>query len=457
MNPSELAAALRVHPLIAEVLLCRGCDTPEAARAFLDPNAYTPTDPLALPNMACAVHVLREAIAQQRRLRVWGDFDADGQTATAVLLIGLRAMGAQVDFTIPDRARHGHGLNEEGIVQAAEADVELLITCDCGIADVERVALAQQHGMSVIVTDHHDIARDAAGRIRLPPAAAVLNPKLLDADHPFATLPGVGVAWLLVAALARSIAATFDPLALLDLVAIGIVADVAIQRKEARYLLQRGLQQLRRQPRLGVRALMRSAGVEPSALTEDTIAFKLAPRLNAAGRLRTADLGVRLLISQDETEAAILASEIEALNLERQTLQQRVEQEALAMLAQDPSLAEDAVIVLYSTTWPPSLLGVAASAVVGATGKPAILIAGQPGEVARASARSVEGVDIHAAIAAQSHLIEGGGGHPMAAGFHIRLERISAFREAINREVARQLAARGEPPPLAETFPVAWR
>ncbi len=457
MNPSELAAALRVHPLIAEVLVRRGYGDPQAARAFLDPAAYAPTDPFELPGMARAVQVLRDAIAQRRKVRVWGDFDADGQTATAVLLIGLRALGAMVDFTIPDRARHSHGLHEDGILQAAADGVSLLLTCDCGIAEFERVALARQHGMSVIVTDHHDPAHDASGCVQLPPADAVLNPKLLPSDHPFATLPGVGVAWLLIAALARHAITAFDPRALLDLVAIGIVADVAVQHKETRYLLQLGLQRLRQRPRLGLRVLMRSAGAEPATLTEETIGFKLAPRLNAAGRLRTADLGVRLLTSEDEAEAAILASEIEALNLERQTLQQRIEQEALAMLTQHPALAQGAVIVLDAPHWHPSLIGVAASAVVGATGKPAILIASPPDALARASARSVEGVDIHAAIAAQSHLIESGGGHPMAAGFSIRAEHIPAFREAINRAVAQQLAARSEPPPVEEAFTVAWR
>jgi single-stranded-DNA-specific exonuclease len=475
MTAQDLATALNLHPLIAEILIQRGCDTVESARAFLDPDHYTPASPFDLPDMDRAAARLRDAIARGERIRVWGDFDVDGQTATSVLLLGLRALGATVDFTIPDRATHSHGLNKDGIRRAADDSVKVLLTCDCGVTDFAEIAFAQRLGLDVIISDHHDLAHNDDGSPKLPEAVAVINPKRLPEHHPLIHLPGVGVAYKLVEALferwgrgageqgsdASSPPLHRTPAQLLDLVALGIVADVAWQRGDTRFLLQRGLAQLRRAPRPGIRALMRAANIDPLDFDADDIGYQIGPRLNAAGRLDSAALSVELLTSDDEARANDLAAKIEAINAERKAMQRAIEADALAMLERDPSLTRHAVIVLQSPRWHASLLGVVASAVVNRYRKPAILIAAQPGEIGRGSARSVEGVDIHAAISAsaQSHLIEGGGGHPMAAGFGIRSENIPAFRDAISQHVEHQLQANDAIANLQSpiSHQVAWR
>jgi single-stranded-DNA-specific exonuclease len=287
----------------------------------------------------------------------------------------------------------------------------------------------------------------------------------LPESHPLINLPGVGVTYKLIEALANH--QSFITNNLLDLVALGIVADVAYQQADTRYLLQRGLQQLRSGPRPGIRALLRTAGVDVSSVNAETIGFQLGPRLNAAGRLDTAELSVQLLTAPDEASANAIARQIETLNNERRQLQRSVEQDALRMIERDPSLAKHPVIVLHSPDWHASVVGVVANTVSERYNRPAILISVRPGEVGRGSARSLPGIDIHAAIAAQAHLIETSGGHPMAAGFGIRSENVPAFQESVNRHVKGQLlltSDSSDPDQQSITnnqstnnFPIAWR
>ena len=486
MVPPEFIAAIGGHPIVAGVLWQRGYQTVEAARAFLDPDLYTPASPYALPGMLEAVERLNAAIEQGELIRVWGDFDADGQTSTSLLWLGLRALGANVDHTIPRRSERSRGLNKAGIERAAAEGVRVLLTCDCGVTDFPEVALARQLGLDVIISDHHDLDE------QLPVAVAVINPKRLPADHPLAHLPGVGVAYKLIEALYeyRSRGAgesesagegeqgstgerehrsrgeqfpgtpspkpdtpgvlpvspapkpgtpgglPFFPTQLLDLVALGIVADVAHQSGDTRYLLQRGLAQLRAHPRPGVRAMLRLTNTDPADMTADGIGYQIGPRLNAVGRLGDAMLAVQLLTTDDEALAATLAAQVESLNQERKVLQRAVEEEAFRQIARDPGMQRRAVIVLVSPTWHPSVLGVVASSVSNRYDRPAVLIALPEGaEVGRGSARSVPGVDIHAAIAAQQGLVEASGGHPMAAGFSIKGQNVPAFSEALNHYV----------------------
>jgi single-stranded-DNA-specific exonuclease len=468
--PPAFAGAVGGHPIVADILWRRGLTTPEAARAFLDPDQYRPMPPGELPGMAEAVARLRAAIANGERICVWGDFDVDGQTSTSLLLLGLRALGARVDFIIPDRAFHSHGLNKDGIRRAREEGAQVLLTCDCGVTDFPEIEFARHIGLDVIVSDHHDLARENAPAApsngtqpvppvyRLPPACAIVNPKRLPENHPLANLPGVGVAYKLIEALAESTreAHRAQSTELLDLVALGIVADVAYQRDDTRYLLQRGLAQLRAHPRPGIRALMRVANIEPADMGAEDIGFQLGPRLNAVGRLDNAALSVELLTTEDEARAAELAARIETLNQERRVLQRAVEEDAFKLIARDPGVLRYPVVVLSAPNWHPSVLGVVASAVSNRYNKPAILIAARPGEIGRGSARSIRGVDIHAAIAAQAGLIENSGGHPLAAGFGIRSENVPALREGVNRYVAAHASVpeQAEDPVAAV---LAWR
>ncbi|MCL4505060.1 MAG: single-stranded-DNA-specific exonuclease RecJ [Chloroflexi bacterium] len=438
MIPPEFVSAVGGHPIVADILWQRGYTTIEGARAFMHPDLYIPAAPEQLPGMREAVARLRAAIEHAEPIHVWGDFDVDGQTSTSLLVLGLRGRGAAVDYTIPNRARHSHGLNKEGIKQARDGGARVLLTCDCGVTDFDEIAFAQQIGLDVIVSDHHDLGA------RLPDVHAVVNPKRLPPDHPLADLPGVGVAFLLMQGLYEVLAGSggdgergrAGEGALLDLVALGIVADVANQTGDTRYLLQRGLARLRANPRPGIRALLRMANVDLANLSADTIGFQIGPRLNAVGRLDDAALSVELLTTQDEARANELAAKVEALNQERKVLQRRVEEEAFRQLAQDPGAERQPMIVLASQSWHPSVLGVVASAITNRYNKPAILISAQAGAVGRASGRSVRGIDIHAAITAQGDLIETSGGHPMAAGFAIRYENVAAFRAGVNQYVA---------------------
>ncbi len=468
MSAQLLATQLHLHPLVAEVLWQRGYRTVEAARAFLNPDAYAPASPFELPDLDKAVARLQQAIAQHERIRVWGDFDVDGQSSTSVLFLGLRALGAEVDYTIPNRATHSHGLNKPGLQRAKDEGVCVILTCDCGVTDFDEIAFAQKIGLDVIVSDHHDLVHIApspqgegvGGEVKLPAALAIINPKRLPESHPLINLPGVGVAYKLIEGLSNPQSPI--PNLLLDLVALGIVADVAYQQADTRYLLQRGLQQLRSNPRPGIRALLRAAGANISTTDADTIGFQLGPRLNAAGRLDTAELSVQLLTAEDETSANAIAKHIENLNNERRQLQRAVEQDALRMIDRDPTLAKYPVIILQSADWHASVVGVVANTISERYGRPAMLISVRPGEVGRGSARSLPGIDIHAAIAAQTHLIETSGGHPMAAGFGIRSENVQAFRDGVNKQVSEQLLGIGDLVPNPQSlipnhFSVAWR
>lgn len=423
--PREFSAAIGVHPVVARVLWQRGFQTIESARGFLDPDYYVPAESSELQDMDKAVARLWLARQSGELIRIWGDFDVDGQTSTSVLLLGLCAAQTRVGFTIPNRATHSHGLNEEGIRRAHAEGVTLLLTCDCGVTDFKQVALAQSLGLDVIITDHHDLGD------HLPDTCAVINPKRLPVHHPLRTLPGVGVAYKLVQALLP------DQLefhkSLTDLVALGIVADLADQVADTRFLLQLGLDQLRTKPRPGVLALLQNAGVAPGKLDAETIGFQLGPRLNAAGRLDTAHVSVELLTTRDAMEAAPLAATIESLNQQRKTLQKSIEDEALRMLAEDPSLVDGPIVVLNAPHWQQSVLGIVAATIVNVTNKPAIVLTSPENELVRGSARSVHGVDIHGLIMTQGHLLAHSGGHPMAAGLALKREYLTAFREGIQR------------------------
>ncbi len=434
--------ALDLHPLAARILAQRGFRSPAQARAFLDPNHYTPTPPAELPDLTLGVERLTQAVRRGEHVLVWGDFDVDGQTSTALLVQTLRAVGASVSSYIPLRARESHGVKPERL-QALyrERQPDLLLTCDTGITAHAALAWAAAQGLDVIVTDHHDLGDS------LPPALAVINPKRLPESHPLTSLPGVGVAWMLAAALLeRFPQADLQAETLLDLAALGIVADVAELRGEARYLLQRGLPQLRRSQRLGLQTLYRAADVLPDRLNEEHIGFRLAPRLNAIGRLGDANPVVELLTTDNPARAQAIVQHLESLNAQRQMLTRQVMEGALAQLTRQPELAELPVLVLAHPDWPAGVLGIAAGQLAERFRKPVILLQTAKDGPARGSARSRPGVHITRAIAAQRDLLLGFGGHPQAAGLSLPRENLPEFRRRLARTVAAMLAeARLEP------------
>ena len=438
-EPAAVPEALRTeaggHPLVAEVLARRGYAAVEAARAFLDPNRYAPASPFALPDMAAALARVEQAIARRERIGVWGDFDVDGQTATTLLVSTLRDLGADVIHHIPNREKESHGVNVPMLSQFIGMGVKLVLTCDTGVAAHDAVDYARSRGVDVVVTDHHELPP------ALPAAVAVVNPKRLPAAHPLRELPGVGVAYKLAEALYDHAGRAGAASQHLDLVAVGIVADVAVQTGDTRYLLQRGLDALRRSARLGLRALMELARVNPLRVTEDDIGFQLGPRLNALGRLADANVIVEFLTTDDLARARILANELEGLNAQRRLLSDLVYDGALALIDREPALLDHAALVLAHPEWPGGVLGIAANRLVERYRRPVVLLTTPPGAVARGSARSVDGCDITAALAANRDLLLGFGGHTMAAGLSIAPERIEAFRRALSRTVRAMLRA----------------
>ncbi len=436
---------LGLHPLAAQILVRRGLTDVDAARAFLDPDSYTPAPPEELPGLSEAVERLAQTVRRGETICVWGDFDVDGQTATALLVQTLRALGADVTCHIPIRAEEGHGVHLSKLRQIIQDGARLILTCDTGTTAHEAVDFARARGVDVVVTDHH-----LPGET-LPPARAVVNPKLLPEGHPLATLPGVGVAYKL----AEALLAAFQPPDLrpddlLDLVALGIVADVAELKGDARYLLQRGLGALRATRRPGLQAIYELAGLRAESISEEHIGFVLAPRLNALGRLGDANPAVELLTTRDPARARLLATQLEGLNAQRKLLTSQVYRAAEAQLRADPDLLAQPVIVLGHPAWPGGVIGIAASRLAGRYRRPVILLSTPEGEPARGSARSVEGIHITRAIAAQKDLLLSFGGHPMAAGLALPPENLAEFRRRLNRTVRRMMEEARLPEPILQ-------
>jgi single-stranded-DNA-specific exonuclease len=433
--PAPLSDAVGGHPLVAGTLARRGVLTPAAATAFLDAAAYSPAPPTDLPGLVEAIERVRRAVESGVQIAIWGDFDADGQTATAALLEALQALGANVTFHVPGRDE-GHGLHEPGLERLIAEGARLILTCDTGVTAHAAVGLANRLGAEVVITDHHVLGK------QLPPAASVVNPhRLPSADHPLHPLVGVGVAYQLVRALAPAAAE-----GALDIVALGTVADVGALVGDNRYLVQRGLEALRRTERPGLLAIYEAADLQPSGLTEEHIGFVLGPRLNALGRLADAAHGVELLTTADRTRARTLATEVEGLNAQRQWLTKQIAEAALAQIQRDPAVERDRhALVLSHPAWPPGITGIVAGRLAERFGKPTVLISAPEGKLARGSGRSASGVNLIAALTDCAHLLAGYGGHPGAAGFSIESERIPELRTALSRAVAAQVEIIPEP------------
>jgi single-stranded-DNA-specific exonuclease len=426
----DLRAAVGGHPLVAEMLARRGITSVGAARAFLDPACYTPAAGSELPGMDSAVRRLEVAIRRREAICVWGDFDVDGQTATATLVETLTALGGAVRYHIPVRANESHGVNVPVLQRLIDEGSHLLLTCDTGISSHEAIAYAQARGVDVIVTDHHTLPAE------LPASYAAVNPQFLPVDHPLRMLPGVGVAYKLAEELCRRAGRPAVAERCLDLAALGIVADVATQTGDTRYLLQRGLAALRATQRAGLLAMFEANALDSAQLTEEHIGFVLGPRLNALGRLADANLAVDLLTTEDTARARILAGQLETLNAQRKLMCDQVFAAAEAQIARDPTLLEGAALVLAHPRWPAGVIGIVAGRLAERYDRPTVLIAHPAGEAGRGSARSTPGCDITAAIAANAEMLLGFGGHPMAAGLSIEAARIPEFRRALARTVA---------------------
>ncbi len=432
-RPVTVSDALRQavggHPLVAEILARRGFDRPEAALAFLDSERYVPAPPHELPGVTQAAALLTDALRQGRRIAVWGDFDVDGQTATSLLVDALRDLGGDPGYYIPHRIDEGHGIKLPALQALLDTGIDLLLTCDTGVGEFEAIDVARAHGVQVIVTDHHDLPPE------LPHVEALVEPKLLPIDHPLRELPGVGVAYKLAQALYATAGRSAAADRLLDLVALGIVADVARQVGDTRYLLQRGLRVLRTSNRAGLQALMAQAELDPLRVDAETIGFQLGPRLNALGRLANATQAVELLTTTDRTTARLLAAQLEGLNNERKLLCDQVEAAAQELLVKEPALLDSALLLLVQPHWHPGVLGIVANRLAEQYRRPAGLLTITPEGLARGSLRSVPGVDLGAALAANADLLVRFGGHAGAAGLTIDPTRVPELRRVLSNTI----------------------
>lgn len=424
--PASFVEQLGLHPLLATLLYQRGLRDPVAARAFLAADYATGLhDPFQMRGMAEAAARIAAAIDRGELMAVYGDFDVDGVTAVALLTQAIGAMGGRIRPYIPHRAREGYGLNNVAIGQLAADGVRLLITVDCGISNYAEVAEANRLGIDVIVTDHHHPPAE------LPPALAVVNPKQPDCAYPFKGLVGVGIAFKLIQALARygKRPANLRGRDMLDLVALGTVADMGPLLDENRVLVRAGLIALNETMRPGVRALIAAAGLAPGLIDSGTIAFALAPRLNAAGRLADARRAYELLLASDRATADGLAAELNATNRERQALTRQLQARAEELVAQS-GRAEQPLIVLASPEFNAGVIGLVAARIAETYHRPVVVIE-QGSETSRGSARSIPGFSIIDIFDQCADLFVRYGGHAAAAGFTIATAQIPALEQRL--------------------------
>lgn len=431
-----LARSLGVPRALATLLLLRGFADPEGARRFLRPTLEDLGDPLALGGVGRAVETIAGAVRAGTPILVHGDYDVDGQCATALLTRALRAAGAVVEPFVPHRMRDGYDFREAGLVRARAVGAGVIVTCDCGISAVDAVRRARDAGIEVVVTDHHLPGGE------LPPATVLVDPQLDGPDSPYTALCGTGVAFKLVQALVPALGLPANlPLHLLDYVALATVADVVPLRGENRILVRHGLRVLGATRWAGLRALVATTRLPADALKAGHLGYVLGPRLNAAGRVDDAMLGLRLLLSDDPEEAAGLAAHLERLNDQRQALDQRILDEAVAQVEETVRLDASAALVLASDSWHAGVIGIVASRLVERYGRPAFLIAFDQDapEVGKGSGRSISRFHLRDALAACDDLLDRYGGHRIAAGLTIRRDRLDAFRERFVAEANRLL------------------
>jgi len=429
---AALAQALSISSATASLLLARGVTSPHEARSWM--SHQVPHDPFLIPDMEPAVERLHRAVSTQEPICFYGDYDVDGMSATALYLSFFGALGANVRAYVPHRKREGYGLNATAVQRLHDEGVSLLVTSDCGTTSHHEVRLAKQLGMDVIITDHHQTGEE------MPPAVAVMNPHRAGAQYPFHGLCSAGLAYKVAQAYQLCFGEAGMPLeSLLDLVALATIADVVPLVDENRGFVRQGLMQITRGARCGIRALKQVAGVVRDCSPE-TIAFKLAPRLNAAGRLDHAMLGVQLLTTESPAEAQRLADRLDQLNRERQKIEAELMSEAVEAVNEEEL---PPALVLASRRWHVGVVGIAAARLVERFHRPTIVIAIDERGIGKGSARTVGGFDLYQGLAACQGLLEAFGGHPSAAGVTLQESRLDEFRhrfEAVVAEWARGAA-----------------
>ncbi|MBT6856055.1 MAG: single-stranded-DNA-specific exonuclease RecJ, partial [Nitrospina sp.] len=429
---SQLEQGLNLPTVVAVLLVNRGVTSLESARDFLEADFSHLHDPFLMTDMRQAVERVVQALEQKEAITVFCDYDVDGVTSAAFLTHFFRDLNCAVEAYLPERRSEGYGLNSDAVRKIRERGAGLMITADCGITGVKEVALANEIGLDVIVTDHHQVGEEG-----LPPAIAVLNPHRSDCDYPYKFLSGVGLAFKLAIAVRNGLYSAGWPKERLpnlkrhlDLFALGTIADVAPLTGENHILTLHGLKMLSVTAKPGLVALKETSGIVGD-VSARSVGFSLGPRLNAAGRLGKADNGLHLLTSTDLKEAKVLARELEQINKERKEIQEETVTEAESLFHHHVDMEKDRVIVLASEIFHPGVIGIAASRLVDKYQRPTVLIALEEGE-GKGSGRSIPRFNLHKAFTdCSGHLIQFGG-HAYAAGLSIKEDQVDAFRNAMN-------------------------
>lgn len=419
----QLVEQLSLPSLVARLLVRRGCGEVAAASDFLYAGIDRMHDPYLLKGMEDAVKRIRQAGESGEKIRIYGDYDADGVSSTSLLIMLFRKLGYHFDYYIPHRALEGYGLNRKALELAAEAGVKLIVTVDTGISAYEEVAYAYELGMEVVVTDHHEPPE------RLPDAAAVVNPKQPDCTYPFKGLAGAGVAFKLAHAILGE-----PPLEWADIASLGTIADLMPLEDENRVLVREGLERLKQTDKAGFRALCEVSGIELPNVTSTSVAFGIAPRINAAGRLEHAGRAVELLTSSSYDEAILSASALDLLNKERQRTVEGIVKEAEEQwlskceAAKEKGQTAPSVMVLAGEGWNVGVIGIVASKMLERYYRPTIVLGiDKETGMAKGSARSIDGYDLHAALTACESLLDHYGGHQAAAGMSLHRDRLPDF------------------------------
>jgi single-stranded-DNA-specific exonuclease len=436
---SRLAKKVGISSLLASLLIHRKVTSPDSAERFLSPKLGVLRDPFLLKDMDRAVELIASYVEDKRKITIYGDYDADGITATSLLVGFFSCLENPVSYYIPHRIEEGYSLNEAAIKKIAASRTELIITVDCGISSPSEIALAKGLGMQVIVTDHHQLPTNFA------PCCPTINPCQPDCSFPFRELSGVGLAFYLAVAMRAYLresgffnnSSEPDLKDYLDLVAIGTVADIVPLIEENRILVKSGLSLLRESQRPGVRELMRVSGMKKGQeITTYDISFRLAPRLNAMGRLGPAGEAVRLLTTDNESEAVRIAERMDSLNTQRQAIENRILSQAREMINRTAEFEKHQTIVLCDPSWHRGIVGIVASKILEEHYRPTLILEAD-GEVVRGSGRSIDGFDLYKALCDLSDLLIHFGGHSGAAGVTLEAKRVEEFRNRFE-ELAKQ-------------------
>jgi single-stranded-DNA-specific exonuclease len=429
----EIRDALKVDRIVAELLLQRGIETFEAAEAFFRPKLENLHNPFLMKNMDLAVNRLEIALQNEEKILLFGDYDVDGTTAVALLYGFLKNYSPTIDFYIPDRYAEGYGISFQGIDYAAENGQSLIIALDCGIKALDKVNYAKEKGIDFIICDHHEPGNEI-------PDCIVLDQKQKDCAYPYKELSGCGVGFKLLQGFLQNRGESIEKLyPFLDLLAISIGADIVAITGENRILCYHGLKILNEAPRVAFKELLEVSGKKfPLTLTD--VVFIIAPRINAAGRIRSGRMAVELMISDDQEEMKRLAKEINADNLERRGLDQQITQEALEQIEEDTSFSSKVSTVVFDSNWHKGVVGIVASRLIESYYRPTIVLTESNGIVG-GSARSVANFDLYKALTECEDLLEQFGGHQHAAGMTLKKEKLEAFRKRFDEVVRKNLSS----------------